>query len=55
MRALGEPTVFWEPLRRRLQEGLHGQLVDLVAAVPAVPVGTSAFRVLDVLLWMEHH
>ncbi|MEV0561396.1 DUF6308 family protein [Dactylosporangium sp. NPDC050588] len=55
MRALGDPTVFWEPLHRRLQDGLHGQLVELAAAVHGVPAGTSALRILDVLLWMEHH
>ncbi|MFC5007261.1 DUF6308 family protein [Dactylosporangium cerinum] len=55
MKGLGDPTEFWEPLRRRLQEGLHSQLVDVAAPVREVPAGTSTIRVLDVLLWMEHH
>jgi hypothetical protein len=51
MAALGEPTKFVEPLRKKLRAGLHEQLVEL-REKSAIPSEVTALRVLDVLLWM---
>jgi hypothetical protein len=53
MAALGDPDVFWEPLRQRLTSGLHQQLTQL-AAVAGTPDNVSAMRILDIVLWMSH-
>lgn len=53
-KALGKPSVIWEPLRRRLRdEGLAGDLSAL-ARDAALPPHFSTIRVLDVALWMRH-
>jgi hypothetical protein len=53
-RALGRPSVIWEPLRRRLREGgLASELRDL-GMEAAVPAHVSNLRILDVALWMRH-
>jgi hypothetical protein len=53
MWALGDPTVFWEPLRLRLRDGLAEELAAL-ALVAEIPDGISTLRVLDIILWMRH-
>jgi hypothetical protein len=53
-RALGRPSVIWEPLRRRLREnGLASELRDL-GKEAAAPAHVSNLRILDVALWMRH-
>jgi hypothetical protein len=53
-KALGKPSVIWEPLRQRLREGgLASELQELREAA-AVPAHVSNLRILDVALWMRH-
>jgi hypothetical protein len=53
MKALGYPTVFWEPLRVKLRDGLADELTALARAAE-IPDDISTLRVLDVTLWMRH-